>query len=430
MPEYITMPKLSDTMTEGTLVKWLIKEGDSVANGDEVAEVETDKATMTMSSFADGVIHKIYIKEGESAALGGALALVLEDGEDAPDDADTPPATAGGEPAAEEAPASSSPAPAAAPATAATPAKTGSSLPQASTLSGDRAKASPLAKRLADEHGINVGTLRGSGPGGRVVKDDVLMVAAGGFSGGGGTGGGIGLNAPVSDRGDEVLPLSGMRRVIADRLLLSKTTVPHFYLNVEIDAEPMMQLRSKVNEASIENGGPKYTVNDFIMRASVMAAVKVPQVNAEFQGDSILQFGEVNLAIAVAIDDGLVTPVIRSAQTKNMRQLSGEIRDLAGRARDKKLTPDEMQGGTMTISNLGSYGVNNFDAIINPPQAAILSVGTISKQPVVNDANQIVPGMRMWIGMSCDHRVIDGAVGATYMAELKRLLENPVLLVV
>ncbi|MDB4657874.1 2-oxo acid dehydrogenase subunit E2, partial [Verrucomicrobiales bacterium] len=192
----------------------------------------------------------------------------------------------------------------------------------------------------------------------------------------------------------------------------------------------MMQLRSKVNEASIENGGPKYTVNDFIMRASVMAAVKVPQVNAEFQGDSILQFGEVNLAIAVAIDDGLVTPVIRSAQTKNMRQLSGEIRDLAGRARDKKLTPDEMQGGTMTISNLGSYGVNNFDAIINPPQAAILSVGTISKQPVVNDANQIVPGMRMWIGMSCDHRVIDGAVGATYMAELKRLLENPVLLVV
>ena len=422
------MPKLSDTMTEGTLVKWLKQEGDTIANGDEVAEVETDKATMTMSSFADGVIHKIYIKEGESAALGGSLALVLEDGEDAPDDADTPPATAGVEPTAEEASAPNSPA--ATPATAAAPAKAGNSLPQASTLSGERAKASPLAKRLADEHGINVGTLRGSGPGGRVVKDDVLMAAAGGFSGGGGTGGGIGLNAPVNERGDEVLPLSGMRRVIADRLLLSKTTVPHFYLNVEIDAEPMMQLRSKVNEASIENGGPKYTVNDFIMRASVMAAVKVPQVNAEFQGDSILQFGDVNLAIAVAIDDGLVTPVIRSAQSKNMRQLSEEIRDLAGRARDKKLTPDEMQGGTMTISNLGSYGVNNFDAIINPPQAAILSIGTISKQPVVNDANQIVPGLKMWIGMSCDHRVIDGAVGATYMAELKRLLENPVLLVV
>ncbi len=430
MPAYITMPKLSDTMTEGTLLKWLKKEGESVSIDEEIAEVETDKATMTMSSFEEGVIHKIYINEGDAAPLGATLALVLEDGEEPPENADQPPASAEEAPAEEsnqEKAADEKPAPASTATSSAAPSKTGGALPVAANSSGERVKASPLAKRLAEEHGVKIGALRGSGPGGRIVKDDVLMAAEGGFTGGGG---GIGLvPAPVS-KGDEVVKLSGMRRVIAERLLESKTTVPHFYLNVEIDAEPMMKLRSQVNEASLSNGGPKYTVNDFIMRASVMAATAVPEVNGTFQGDSILYYGEVHLSVAVAIDDGLVTPVIRSAQGKNMRQLSAEIKDLAGRARDKKLAPDEMQGGTITISNLGGYGVNNFDAIINPPQAAILSVGTISKQPVVNSANEIVPGMRMWIGMSCDHRVIDGAVGASYMAELKRLIENPVLLVV
>jgi pyruvate dehydrogenase E2 component (dihydrolipoamide acetyltransferase) len=190
-----------------------------------------------------------------------------------------------------------------------------------------------------------------------------------------------------------------------------------------------MTMRAQVNEASVANGGPKYTVNDFIMRAAVLATQATPEVNASFLGDSIQQYSEVHLSIAVAIDDGLVTPVIRSAQTKSIKELAAEIKDLAGRARDKKLAPDEMQGGTITISNLGAFGVGNFDAIINPPQAMILSVGTITKQPVVNSANQIVPGQRMWIGMSCDHRVIDGAVGATYLSHLKRFLETPVLLV-
>ena len=426
-------------MTEGTVAKWLKQEGDEIASGDEVAEIETDKATMGMTSFDEGVIHKIYIQEGQSAPLGGALALVLEDGEEPPENADQPPQLEGAESAEDvpepkaDAPAASAPEPTApAPAAPApvpiAPAATGGSVPAGTTISGDRVKASPLARRLAEEYGVNVGAVRGSGPGGRVVKDDVLMAAAGGLKSGG-AGGGIGLNpAPVA-AADESIPLSNMRRVIADRLLQSKTTVPHFYLNIEVDAEPMMKLRSQVNEASLANDGPKYTVNDFIMRATVLATQANPVVNSSFNGDSVYQHGEVHLSIAVAIDDGLVTPVIRSAQGKNMRQLSEEIRDLAGRARDKKLTPDEMSGGTITISNLGNFGIGHFDAIINPPQAAILSIGTITKQPVVNAANEIVPGMRMWIGMSCDHRVVDGAVGAAFLSELKRLIETPVLLV-
>lgn len=190
-----------------------------------------------------------------------------------------------------------------------------------------------------------------------------------------------------------------------------------------------MTMREQVNAASTANGGPKYTVNDFIMRATVLATDAVPAVNASFQGDSILQHGEINLSVAVAIEEGLVTPVIRSAQMKSIKELAGELKELAGRAKDKKLTPAEMQGGTITISNLGAFGIGNFDAIINPPQAAILAIGTITKQPVVNAANQIVPGQRMWIGMSCDHRVIDGAVGARFLSELKRFLETPILLI-
>ncbi len=245
----------------------------------------------------------------------------------------------------------------------------------------------------------------------------------------GGGGGSLGLLPPVGAKPDRSVPLSGMRRVIAQRLLESKTTIPHFYLNIEIDTEPLMSLREQVNAASLANEGPKYTVNDFVMRAAVLAVGAVPAVNASFQGDAILHYGEVHLSVAVAVEDGLVTPVIRSAQSKSIRDLAGELKDLAARARDKKLAPEEMQGGTITISNLGAFGIGSFDAIINPPQAAILSIGTIAKQPVVDARNQIVPGQRMWVGMSCDHRVIDGAVGAKFLAELKRFLENPVLLV-
>ncbi|MDA8632143.1 2-oxo acid dehydrogenase subunit E2 [Verrucomicrobiales bacterium] len=428
MPAYLTMPKLSDTMSEGTLVKWLKSEGDSVGVDEEVAEVETDKATMAMPCFDEGILHKIYVKEGETVALGATLALILEEGEEPPADADTPPAPPASEesdsadeekkeeaPPASEAPKEAAPQPAAVTSGGGSPAPTNSS--------GGRVKASPLARKMAEEQGIDLARVRGSGPGGRIVREDLEYAATGGG------GSNLGLLPVEGGLKDEVTPLSGMRRVIAQRLLESKTTIPHFYLNIEVDTEPLMDLRAQVNEASLANDGPKYTVNDFIMRATVLATEAVPEVNASFTGDAIQQFGEVHLSIAVAIDEGLVTPVIRSAQTKSIKELAAEIKDLAGRARDKKLAPDEMQGGTITISNLGAYGIGHFDAIINPPQAAILSIGTITKQPVVNSDNQIVPGQRMWIGMSCDHRVVDGAIGATFLGHLKKYIESPFLLI-
>ncbi|MEM7696806.1 MAG: dihydrolipoamide acetyltransferase family protein [Verrucomicrobiota bacterium] len=442
MPAYLKMPKLSDTMTEGTLVKWLISEGEEVSMDQEVAEVETDKATMTMSSFDEGTVHKIYVEEGATVSLGTTLALILEEDEEPPADADTPPPAPGADsaeekeaapPAPEPEKKEASPKPAASPASAAKrpsePVSSGSGapgyLPSVTDAAGNRVKSSPLARRLAQERGLDLSRITGTGPGGRVTRQDVENVQG---SGGGG-GGGIGLLPDHPPATDQTLPLSGMRRVIAQRLLESKTTIPHFYLNIEIDAEPLMDFRSQVNEASLGNDGPKYTVNDFVMRATVLATEAVPAVNASFQGDSIYQYGETHLSVAVAIDEGLVTPVIRSAQTKTIRDLAAEMKDLAVRARDKKLAPEEMQGGTITISNLGSYGIGHFDAIINPPQAAILSIGTITKQPVVNSSNQIVPGMRMWIGLSCDHRVVDGAIGASFLSELKRFLENPFLLI-
>lgn len=422
MASYLKMPKLSDTMSEGTLVKWLKKPGDPIAVDEDVAEVETDKATMTMPSFAEGILHKIYVQEGQTVTLGAALALVLEDGEEPPADADTPPAGEAKAPApAAEAPAKSEPvsAPVAAPAIA-PPAAAPAPVASASS----RIKASPLARKIAKEKGVDLARITGSGPGGRIVKKDVDNAPAGG-----GGGGSLGLLPAAMAKPDRSVPLSGMRRVIAQRLLESKTTIPHFYLNIEIDTEALMNLREQVNAASTANGGPKYTVNDFVMRAVVLATGSVPEVNGSFQGDSILYHGETHLSVAVAIEDGLVTPVIRSAQSKSIKDLASELKELAAKARDKKLTPNEMTGGTITISNLGAYGIANFDAIINPPQAAILSIGTITKQPVVNAQNQIVPGQRMWIGMSCDHRVIDGAVGAKFLSELKRFLETPVLLI-
>lgn len=424
MAAYLKMPKLSDTMSEGTLVKWLKKEGDTVSMDEDIAEVETDKATMTMPSFDEGILYRIYVKEGETVVLGASLALILEPGEEPPADADQAPSSASAadpaEDKAEKPVAEKAEAAAPAPAAAKSPPPSVSSAPTAD----GRIKASPLARKLAEEQGVDLRRVTGSGPGGRIIKKDVLNAPAGG-----GGGSNLGLLPAPGSRGDQSIPLTGMRRVIAQRLLESKTTIPHFYLNIEIDTEPLMTMREQVNAASTANGGPKYTVNDFIMRATVLATDSVPAVNASFQGDSILQHGEINLSVAVAIEEGLVTPVIRSAQMKSIKELAGELKELAGRAKDKKLTPAEMQGGTITISNLGAFGIGNFDAIINPPQAAILAIGTITKQPVVNAANQIVPGQRMWIGMSCDHRVIDGAVGARFLSELKRFLETPILLI-
>jgi len=235
---------------------------------------------------------------------------------------------------------------------------------------------------------------------------------------------------PPAGPGDQLLPLSGMRRVIADRLLASKTQIPHFYLHIEVDAAPLMKMRADLNAGSDPATGTKLTVNDFILKSVVNAAVKVPAVNAAFAGDAILQFGSVNLSVAVAVDDGLVTPVVRDAQKKSLREVSEAVKDLATRARSKKLKPDEYQGGTITVSNLGAFGVEFFDAIINPPQAVIVSVGAVVKKPVVGPGDTIVVGQRMALGVSADHRVVDGAVAAQYLAELKRLLESPALLLV
>ena len=413
------MPKLADTMTEGTLVKWRKNIGDKVSTGDIVAEVETDKATMEMESFDDGILHEYLMKVGEKVPTGSRIAVLLAKGEKAPAPGSTP----------ASAPASAKAAPAPAAATS-SPTAVSASKPTALSAGG-RVKSSPLARKIAAERGLSLDALSGSGPGGRIVAKDVLSAnpsasapraaAAPAASA---------VPVPPPGPNDTVLPLSGMRRVIADRLLASKTQIPHFYLHIEVDAGPLMKMRADLNAGADPATGVKLTVNDFILKAVVAAAVKVPAANAAFNGDSILQFGSVGLSVAVAVDDGLVTPVVREAQTKSLRDISEAVKDLATRARSKKLKPDEYQGGTITVSNLGSYGIDFFDAIINPPQAVIVSVGAIVKKPVVGPNDSIVVGQRVAIGLSADHRVVDGAVAAQYLSELRRLLESPALLLV
>jgi pyruvate dehydrogenase E2 component (dihydrolipoamide acetyltransferase) len=453
MPTNIEMPKLSDTMTEGTLVKWNKKVGDAIEIGDVIAEVETDKATMEMEAFDEGTLSEILVQEGQKAAVGSALGVLLEDGEEALAPGSAPVAVSAPDiqPFA-EAPVASAPAPASAPAAAAPPAFEAGA--------GERVKASPLAKKIAESKGVNIATLQGSGPGGRIVKADV-EAAAGGSAGSSPLANAASAlaasakaqvvqatpsaaPAPVAPRPapapavainpvvaaeDQTIQLSSMRSIIADRLLTSKTTIPHFYLHVECDTASLMTLRRQVNAQAEQTHGNKYSINDFILKSVINAAQAVPEINASFNGDSIVQFAKVGISIAVAVDDGLVTPVIKDAATKSMLQISQEVKDLAVRARDKKLLPNEFDGGTVTVSNLGAWGIESFDAIINPPQAAILSVGAIVEKPVVKDG-QIVPGMRMNVGLSCDHRVVDGAVGARFLNEVKKLIENPALMLV
>jgi len=440
MPIEIEMPKLSDTMTEGTLVRWIKKVGDTVTVGDVLAEVETDKATMEMEAFDDGVLTEIYVKDGEKVLIGQKLALLSEKDEKS-DSTATKPSQA------KETTREQAGKPNAAPAeeleaTTQTPnAETEPPKDQAADdaqrnilepTAGSRIKASPLAKKIAAEMGVDLARLQGSGPAGRIVRDDVVAAAQ--------TPSpkkpaapqppSIKPQPPIAPAEDKKIPLSGMRKTIAARLLESKTTIPHFYLQAQIDAEPMMSLRQLINPAAEAAGLGKLTVNDFILKATAVAATRVPLANATFNGDSIIQFANVQLACAVAVDEGLVTPVIREAQKKTISQLSAELKDLAARARSKKLKPEEYQGGTITVSNLGGYGVEQFFAIINPPQAVIVSVGTIVKTPVINATGQVVPGQRIIVGVSCDHRVVDGAVGAQFLGELKKLLETPALMLI
>lgn len=428
MPITIEMPKLSDTMTEGTLLRWVKKVGDTVAVGDVLAEVETDKATMEMEAFDDGTLSEVYVNEGQTVQVGQKLAILLGAGESKPAGSKSSAPAAKQPDAQKKADSEKKPSQAKQP----EPAPLPRTVQPADTESGVRVKASPLARKVAAELGVELETLPGSGPGGRIVRDDVVSAHQKG--------------APVTDQPpkpvapavptpalsqqDVQIPLGGMRRTIAARLLEAKTTIPHFYLQAEVDAEPLVQLRQQLNAANEAAGLPKFTVNDFILKATAVAATHVPKANASFSGDSIVQYGSVHLACAVAIDDGLVTPVIRDAGSKTLSQISAEIKDLATKARSKKLKPEQYQGGTLTVSNLGSYGVDLFFAIINPPQSLIVSVGAILKKPVINAAGDIVPGQRLVLALSCDHRVVDGAIGAHFLAELKRLIETPALMLV
>ncbi len=436
MPITIEMPKLSDTMTEGTLVRWIKKVGDNVAVGDVLAEVETDKATMEMEAFDEGVLAEVYVQDGNKVEVGQKLAILVGKGEKI--DSGGPKPDQESKPAPEK----KEDKPPAAPPKETTETKA-PAVPQrqqdsqsapAGAVAGDRIKASPLAKKIAAEMGVDLATLQGTGPDGRIVREDVLVASKS-----------TPPKEPVIPQqkpdkpkspafvpavADKKIPLSGMRKTIAARLLESKTTIPHFYLQAEIDAEPLTGLRQAINAAAESAGLGKLTVNDFFLKATAVAATRIPLANAALGGDSIVQFANVQLACAVAVEEGLVTPVIREAQKKSISQISAEIKDLAARARSKKLKPEEYQGGTITVSNLGAYGVEQFYAIINPPQAVIVSIGTIVKKPVINAAGQVVPGQRIVVGVSCDHRVVDGAVGAQFLGELKRFLENPTLLLI
>ena len=415
MATIIEMPKLSDTMTEGTLVRWLKKPGDEIEVGMEIAEIETDKATMSMEAFDDGVLHEIYVQAGEKAPLGSKLALLLEEGEEPPAPGTEISSESTSTAASEEAAPSSG---AATPAVAAVP-----------VADGARVKASPLARKIAADRGVNLARVQGTGPGGRIVKRDVENAPVGGSSSTPVAASDVAAIRPTFGPDDERIPLTGMRTIIAERLLASKTQIPHFYLNIDVNAAPLLAFRQQVNQASEKSDNANnYTINDFILKAVVQSAVAVPDVNASFDVDAIVRFASVNVSVAVAVDEGLVTPVIRDAQDKSLLEISQSVKDLATRARAKKLTPNEFAGGTLTVSNLGAYGIDSFDAIINPPQAFIIAISSIRKTPVVGANDQIVIGQRMAIGMSCDHRVIDGAIGAQYLAELRRLIESPALM--
>ena len=421
MPINILMPALSPTMEEGTLSKWLVKEGDAVASGDVLAEIETDKATMEFEAVDEGVIGKLLVAEGtEGVKVNDPIAVLLEEGESADDLGDAPPAT--------DAPPAQAAAVAATPTVESAPAKT-------TPASGERIFASPLARRMAEEKGLDLAQIKGSGPRGRIVKADVetyeptkAAVAPTG-------------DAPApkrvaaqsdpnaisrlyADRDHTEVPLDGMRRTIAARLTEAKQTIPHFYLRRSVRLDALLAFRSEIN-AQLDKRGVKLSVNDFIIKACANALQQVPAANAVWAGDRILQLTPSDVAVAVAIEGGLFTPVLRDAHQKSLSALSAEMKDLATRARDRKLAPHEYQGGSFAISNLGMFGIENFDAVINPPHGAILAVGAGMKKPVVGEDGTVTVATMMSMTLSVDHRVIDGALGAELLQAIIDNLENP-----
>jgi pyruvate dehydrogenase E2 component (dihydrolipoamide acetyltransferase) len=429
MPIELKMPALSPTMEEGTLAKWLVKEGDKVAAGDILAEIETDKATMEFEAVDEGTIAQILVADGtDGVKVGTVIALIAGEGEDvsaAP--AETVPAPAapaakaepvakdGGETGAGQ-PAKETPAPAPAPA------------PQVRAEPGDRVKASPLARRLAEAQGIDLGALHGSGPGGRIVKADVDGAAgkAPPRPAAAAAPAQAGAPAPASvDTGipHEVVKLSNMRKTIARRLTEAKQTVPHIYLTVDIRLDALLKLRAELNKG-LESRGVKLSVNDMLIKALAASLIEVPECNVSISGDQLLKYGRADISVAVSIPGGLITPIIAGADGKSLSAISNEMKDLAARAKEGKLQPHEYQGGTASLSNMGMYGISSFSAIINPPQAMIMAIGAGEKRPhVIDDSLQIATVMSAT--GSFDHRAIDGVDGARQMQAFKRLVENP-----
>lgn len=439
----ITMPALSPTMETGTLAKWLVKEGDTIKPGDVIAEIETDKATMEVEAVDEGTVAKILVPEGtEEVKVGLPIALLAEEGEDVAS-VTGPAPKAKAEQAPPAAPAEASPPPEvkgygaqpaedAAVARAATPAPTPAPAPAPRAAEGGRIKASPLARRLAQARGIDLLKVQGSGPQGRIVKADLEKAPAAApapapAAPAPAAAPAQAAPAPVvgvpAEIPFEAVKLSSMRRTIARRLAESKQTVPHFYLTVDIKLDALLKLRGELNKA-LEPTGTKLSVNDLLIKALGVALMRVPDANVQFAGDQLYKFQRADISVAVAIPGGLITPVIKDAANKRLSDIANEMKDLAARARDGKLKPEEYQGGTASLSNLGMYGIKQFDAVINPPQGLIVAVGAGEKRPVV-EGDQLAIATVMSATGSFDHRAIDGAVGAEFMAALKAVVEAP-----
>ena len=398
MATKMLMPKLSDTMDEGVILKWRKKEGESIKQGDILADIQSDKADMEQEAYDGGVILKLFAKEGEGVKVGAPLAIIGKAGEDISslliDSAPTPSAPV------------------------APPQVTVSVAAQPAHVAANtdsRLKASPLAKKIAQENNIDLKSLIGSGPQGRIVKADVQSMV------------GKSSSMPrkvLAPLVTKEIPLSMMRKTIAKRLVESKTTIPHFYLTVEMNMKRAIDFRTSLNEIT----GAKISYNDIVMKGVALALRENPKANTSFAGDKIIQHGRIDICVAVAVDEGLITPVIRNTDQKTLSEISVETKELAKRARENKLKPEEFTNGTFTVSNLGMYDIENFAAIINPPEGAILAVGAIVEKPVVENG-QIVVGHTMKVTLSCDHRVVDGAIGAQFLQSFKRIIENPLSLV-
>ncbi len=453
MPIDITMPALSPTMEEGKLAKWHVKEGDSVSSGDVIAEIETDKATMEVEAVDEGKIGKIMVAEGtDNVKVNAVIAVLLQDGEEASaigagaPKAETPKAAPAPEAPKAEAPKAAEPAPTERAKLESNIAAAGQKLQNgAANSNGGRVFASPLAKRLAKEAGIDVSAVSGTGPKGRVVKSDVeaaksgktpLKATASSAAAASGGAAATGMSkaqvlALYEEGSYELVPNDGMRKVVAARLTESKQTVPHFYLTLDCKIDALMAAREQINASAPKNkeGKPafKLSVNDFVMKAWAIALQRVPDANATWAGDAILYHKRSDVAVAVSVPGGLFTPVVKSCDTKSLREISEEVKDLATRAKSKKLAPHEYQGGSSSVSNLGMFGIKHFAAVINPPHGTILAVGA-GEERVYPENGQIKIGQFMTATLSCDHRAVDGALGAEVLGVFKSLIENPVMM--